>query len=187
VAEEESMAVALEVRKWTLAEVHRLPDDGNKYELVRGELFVTPPPSVSHEEIAARLSALLTPYVEREGLGQVHHPRAVVRYEGSEVEPDLLVRARHARPTGSDRDWNSALTPILVVEILSPYTRRRDRAEKKSLYMEAGVGEYWIVDPEERTITVVSTAGEKTVRDVMQWAPAAAASALGVRVPELFE
>src|SRR5688500_9475932 len=61
--EEGEMAVALKVRKWTLAEMHRLPEDGNKYELVRGELFVTPPAGEVHETIAARLSAILVPYV----------------------------------------------------------------------------------------------------------------------------
>jgi len=182
------MAVALEVRKWTLPELHRLPEDGNKYEVVRGELFVTPAPAVQHEEIAARLSAILTPYVQAEGLGYVYRPRAVLRYEGSEVEPDLLVRARHPRPTGRDRDWNTAPTPILVVEILSPYTRNRDRVQKKELYIDAGVGEYWIVDPEERAITVVVGPGAETlVRDDMRWAPAAAARELRFRVSDLFE
>ncbi len=73
------------IKRWTLEEVHSLPDDGNKYELVRGELFVTPPPSVTHEEILSRLTSVLAPYVEANGLGAVYHPRAVVRFEGSEV------------------------------------------------------------------------------------------------------
>ena len=182
------MAVAVEVRKWTLAELHRLPEDGNKYELVRGELFVTPAPGVEHEEIAARLSAILTPYVQAEGLGYVQRPRAIVRYEGSEVEPDLLVRARHPNPKGSDRDWNTAPVPVLVVEILSPCTRNRDRVQKKELYLDAGVGEYWIVDPEERMITVVARSGAETlVRDEMRWAPAGAAHELGFRVSDVLE
>ena len=70
------MAMSMPAKAWTLEEVHRLPDDGNKYELIRGELFVTPPPSVDHEEVLARLSAILTAYVERHGLGRVYHPRA---------------------------------------------------------------------------------------------------------------
>jgi Uma2 family endonuclease len=63
------MAVATVVKKWTLEEVHRLPDDGNKYELVRGELFVTPPPGERHETILAQLTAILVPYVHEHGLG----------------------------------------------------------------------------------------------------------------------
>src|SRR5215470_17543781 len=78
------MHMAAAIKHWTLDELHRLPDDGNKYELVRGELFVTPAPSVGHETILARLSRALEPYVAQHGLGFVFHPRAVVRAEGSE-------------------------------------------------------------------------------------------------------
>ncbi|HEY2165322.1 MAG TPA: Uma2 family endonuclease, partial [Gemmatimonadaceae bacterium] len=86
------MEMATKLKRWTLDEVHSLPDDGNKYELVRGELFVTPPPSDDHETILARLTGVLSPYVEAHRLGLVYHPRAVMRYRGSEVEPDLMVR-----------------------------------------------------------------------------------------------
>jgi len=111
------------LKRWTLEEVHSLPDDGNKYELVRGELFVTPPPNPDHESIAARLSRVLDPYVEVQKLGFVYHPRAVMRFEGSEVEPDLMVRQPNARGA---KDWEQSPTPILIVEIQSPSTRRRD-------------------------------------------------------------
>src|SRR5919198_1343974 len=84
-----AMHMAQQVKKWTLRELHRLPDDGNKYELVRGELFVTPPPSDEHEELLAILHRLLDGYVARHGLGRVYRPRAVLRFQGSEVEPDL--------------------------------------------------------------------------------------------------
>ena len=79
------MAMPNAVKRWTLRELHSLPDDGNKYELVRGELFVTPPPTYDHETIAARLTQILVPYVASHGLGLVYHPRAVLRFEGSEV------------------------------------------------------------------------------------------------------
>ena len=65
------MAVATKTKVWTLDEVHSLPDDGNTYELVRGELFVTPPPTVNHEEIAARLNRILVPFVATHQLGNV--------------------------------------------------------------------------------------------------------------------
>ena len=116
---------AQQTKRWTLAELHRLPeDDGNKYEVVRGELFVTPPPTVDHETIAARLARVLDPYVERHGLGLVYRPKAIVRVRPhSEVEPDLMVRQP---PVRRGTSWDSAPTPILVVEILSDSTRRRD-------------------------------------------------------------
>ena len=74
--------MATETKQWTLAELHRLPDDGNTYELVRGVLFVTPAPTPPHQTIDARLNALLTPYVIQQRLGYVYHPRAVLVFEG---------------------------------------------------------------------------------------------------------
>ena len=182
------MAVAIQTREWTLAEMHRLPEDGNKYELVRGELFVTPAPRDEHESIAARLNDMLAPYVKLQGLGQVFRPRAVMRYRGSEVEPDLMVRARHPDRRGDDSDWTRAPIPILVVEILSDYTRHRDRREKKELYMDAGVAEYWIVDAEERSITVVRPgAAELTTHDLLSWSPKGASNPLSFRVADVFD
>jgi Uma2 family endonuclease len=180
------MAVATQVRKWTLEEVHRLPEDGNKYELVRGELFVSPPPSIEHETIAARLNGILAPYVAANALGLVYRPKAVMRFEGSEVEPDLMVRLPHPSPRNSDRDWNTAPVPILVAEILSPYSRRRDFGEKKRLYLDAGVAEYWIVDPDDRSITVEQGKGTRTERNQLIWAPLGATAPLTFDVASVF-
>ncbi|MGH7622479.1 MAG: Uma2 family endonuclease, partial [Gemmatimonadaceae bacterium] len=141
--------MATETKPWTLEELHRLPDDGNKYELVRGELFVTPPPNEAHEDILSRLTPLLDPFVAANGLGRVYHPRSVLRFEGSEVEPDVMVR----QPRGDHAsDWDGAPIPCLVVEVLSGSTRRRDLIQKRDLYLDAGVEEYWIIDPDQETI-----------------------------------
>ncbi len=139
--------------RWTLSELHRLPDDGNRYELVHGELFVTPAPSFAHQEIVDAIAALLQPYVQKHNLGKLVFPRSVLRVGShSEVEPDLMVRRiSHPRPTS----WDDAPLPILVVEVVSATTRRRDHVAKRALYLEAGVSEYWIVDREPRTIRVV--------------------------------
>jgi Uma2 family endonuclease len=169
---------------WTLEELHSLPDDGNKYELVRGELFVTPLPTGEHETILARLTRFLDPFVGANQLGFVYHPRSVLRFKGSEVEPDLMVRQPQIGPGD---DWDSAPTPILVVEVLSDSTRRRDREQKRDLYMGAGVEEYWIVDPEHRSVTVVrSAAPEHTEREWLTWAPPAASSSLLLKLNDIF-
>jgi Uma2 family endonuclease len=175
-------SVATRIKRWTLEELHRLPDDGNKYEIVGGELFVTPPPSDQHETIAAKLAGILTPYVEAHSLGHVYRPRAVMRFAGSEVEPDLMVRAPHPDRRGTDSDWTRAPTPVLVVEILSPYTRSRDRDAKRRFYMDAGVPEYWIVDPEERSIAIVRSDWERESASSMTWAPAGADAPLKFEV-----
>lgn len=180
------MLMATATKRWTLAEVHSLPEDGNKYELVRGELFVTPPPNDPHETIAARLARILDPYVEAQGLGFVFRPRAVMRYDESEVEPDLMVRLPQP-PSNDDAAWNRAPTPSLVVEIHSDSTRRRDQAKKRSLYMDAGVADYWMVDPERRMITVVRVGCDDVIaREEMRWQPAGASQPLVFAVARVF-
>ncbi len=178
------MQVAIETKRWTLDELHSLPDDGNKYELVRGELFVTPAPSGQHESILAALSGRLTPYVVANGLGLVYHPRAVLRFEDSEVEPDLMVR----QPWGhAETDWATAPLPSLIVEVLSPSTRKRDRMQKRTFYADARVPEYWIVDPERKTVTVIARNElERTVRDVLTWSPPDVDESLEIRLVDIF-
>jgi Uma2 family endonuclease len=180
------MAVAIgraAKKRWTLLEVHSLPDDGNKYELIWGDLYVTPPPTDPHETIAARLTRILDTFVARNNLGFVFRPRAVFRYRGSEVEPDLMVRA----PMKRAGDWNEAPKPILIVEILSPSTRRRDLEIKREFYMKSSIPEYWIVDPERREVIVVR-AGDADIiaRDRFDWAPAGASATLTIPVLEIF-
>jgi Uma2 family endonuclease len=178
------MHVATKTKVWTLEEVHSLPDDGNKYELVRGELFVTPPPGGTHETILARLSRILDPYVESQRLGLVFHPRSVMRFDRSEVEPDLMVRQPW---TGDDRSWDNAPMPILIIEVFSASTRRRDQDQKKRLYMDARIAEYWMVDPDRRAVTVVQPErADRTVRDVLSWRPPGSSSPLDIRIADLF-
>jgi Uma2 family endonuclease len=178
------MAMPTTRKVWTLEELHSLPDDGNKYELVRGELFVTPPPTDEHETILARLTALLVPFVVSNHLGLVYHPRAVLRFEGSEAEPDLMVRQAQ-----DDRraDWDTAPTPILVVEVLSGSTRRRDQREKKDLYVAAAIPEYWMVDTERRTITVVRPGmADRVEHERLVWRPRGASSGLDIHLGDVF-
>ncbi len=178
------MHMATQTKRWTLEEVHSLPDDGNKYELVRGELFVTPPPSEDHETILSRLGALLQPYVSANALGMVYRPRAVVRFEGSEVEPDLFVREPRNRPA---KDWDDAPPPILVVEVLSGSTRRRDNGEKREFYLDAGVAEYWIVDPDRREIRVIRPERADVIETTeLRWQPSGAAAPLMAALDSIF-
>jgi Uma2 family endonuclease len=179
------MHMATRIKRWTLEELHSLPDDGNKYELVDGELFVTPAPTPRHETILANLSRLLVPYVSEHQLGMVYHPRSVIRFEGSEAEPDLMVRARLR---DSEDDWEHAPVPLLVVEVLSPYTRRRDLMQKREFYLAVGVGEYWIVDPDDRSVRVIRRGVDDIVTSgELRWFPDGARAAFECRVAELFD
>jgi Uma2 family endonuclease len=178
------MHMALHTQPWTLEMLHRLPDDGNKYELVRGELLVTPPPTGEHEDMVAALAELLVPYARAQHLGRVYQPRAVVRARGSEVEPDLFIRAQVPR---LGNDWQKAPVPILVVEVLSPSTRRRDFGQKREFYSDIGIPEYWVVDPEKRTVHVIAPGDEpRIVSDVLRWHPTGASEPLDVDLRALF-
>src|SRR5262245_37393422 len=103
------MHMAAHARPWTLEDLDRLPDDGNKYELLRGELAVTPPPNTGHETIGARLNALLVPFVARNELGLVYLPHSVIEDGESRAEPDLSVR----RAILGDIAWQAAPVPLL--------------------------------------------------------------------------
>lgn len=181
-----ALPVAANTKVWTLEELHSLPDDGNKYELIHGELFVTPAPDPGHEEIAVRLARILDAYVAANGLGFVYRPRAVVEVDGSQVEPDLMVRQPRHR---SNEGWADAPVPILIVEIGSPSTRRRDREHKRDFYIDdLSIPEYWIVDPERREIVVVKPgAANEVARDRVTWSPAGTTSPIVVDVSEAFE
>jgi Uma2 family endonuclease len=180
--------MATAIKRWTLEELHSLPDDGNKYELIDGELFVTPAPTDEHETIAARLTRILDPYVAKHGLGFVYRPRAVIRTgskrKKSEVEPDLMVRQPQS---GRKAQWDDAPIPILVVEIESPYTRRRDHMQKRDHYMKIGVAEYWIIDPEERSILQIRACEpDLECRDRIIWSPSGAAEPLEIETTRIF-
>ena len=170
-------------KRWTLEELHRLPDDGNRYEVVRGELFVTPAPRASHEIILARLHEILAPFVRANSLGQIFH-RAIIRNDGSQVEPDLVVQQSH---TIADANWYTLPTPILVVEVLSDVTRRRDLGVKRMLYLGAGIPEYWVVDEDAKSVRVIRNGmPDVVVTGEMRWRPDPAADVLVFDVASLF-
>ena len=171
-----------QAKVWTLEELHSLPDDGNKYELLHGELFVTPAPTFGHETIIARLTALLVPFVMAHNLGYVYSGKSVITKGESELLPDLLVR----QPANTD--WKSAPVPILVAEVLSRSTRKRDREYKGPYYIDdVGVPEYWIVDGQERSITVVHRGvSPVTTHDRLTWSPREIDASLEIDLVDVF-
>ena len=179
------MVMPERVHSWTLAELHRLPDDGNRYELVRGALFVTPPPSWAHQRLASIIAARLQPYVAAHGLGSICFPRSVIRFGTTdEVEPDLMVRPVPETPP---ERWEDAPLPILVVVIASGATRRRDRVEKRRLYRDASIPDYWIVDAEIRTIRLVRPGRDDAdFTDSLTWHPLGASEPFTLDVAGLF-
>lgn len=129
-------------RSLTVADLENLPDDGNRYELIDGILVVTPSPSHLHQRAALRLSHLLDDASRGTGLEALAAPFDVDLAIDTRFVPDVLVAVE--AEIGPKR---LETAPLLIVEILSPSTRRYDLALKRLAYAEFGVRHYWVVDP----------------------------------------
>ncbi|MGQ9533533.1 MAG: Uma2 family endonuclease [Desulfotomaculales bacterium] len=139
-------------RKLTYADYLKI-DDGHRYELLEGELVLTPSPGFSHQYVAANIGALLRSHVEKNQLGLVlYAPFDVVPAEDVVLQPDVLFLSRERFPLLTE-DCLKGM-PDLVVEVLSPTSGRRDRLQKSRLYLRHGVREYWVVDPTAETVEV---------------------------------
>ena len=143
----------------TYDDYQNLPDDGNRYEIMGGELFMTPAPSTNHQRISRKLLIALNNYVEREGIGEVFDaPIDVVLSMTDVVQPDLLFVSKEREHIITKK--NIVAAPDLVAEIISEHTETIDRTRKKDLYAQYGVKEYWLVYPEEKQIERYTLAGE---------------------------
>lgn len=179
------MGMPLAPLYYTVEMVQALPDDGNRYEAVHGELLVTPSPILGHQRLIGRLHLALAPYVARHRLGEIFMaPADLVHGPASIVEPDLLVL-----PFGGNEHGPSELaSALLLVEILSPSSTRADRFTKRRLYQEAGVPLYWVVDGERRVVEEWMGDGDfpRIIADAMRWRPAGATGEFSYSVDELF-
>ncbi len=138
--------------EWTYDAYAALPDDGKRYEIIDGVLYMTPSPMEWHQRAATRLTTYLTMHVEFTGLGRVYATFDVVLTPKNVVEPDILVvlHKNMAKITNS----HIVGGPDLVVEVASPATAQYDRQGKYYAYARAGVREYWIVDPVKLAVEV---------------------------------
>jgi Uma2 family endonuclease len=140
--------------KLTYADFLRFPDDGQRHELIDGVHVVTPSPATVHQRIVMRLAVELSACLNASGLGEVFAaPFDVVLSEHDVVEPDLLVVLRQQQGILTDQHVRGA--PALVIEVLSPGTRRRDEGAKRRAYDRFGVQEYWLVNPAARVVSVL--------------------------------
>src|SRR5512133_2851364 len=138
-------------RRWTADDLRELPDDGNRYEVIDGELFVTPAPSLRHQEAVAQMYMALAAYLRTERVGHPFaSPADVIFSPRRGVQPDVFVAplVNGRRP----ERFEEVGRLLLAVEILSPATARADRVAKRMLFREQRVAEYWIVDLDARAI-----------------------------------
>lgn len=165
---------------WTYQDYRDLPDDGYRYEVIWGELFMTPAPSTGHQLISRNLGFMIWDYVRTHDLGEVLFAPVdlVIEPGATPVQPDILFIAKEHLDIITEK--NVYGVPDILIEILSPSNPEHDQERKFKLYEQAGVPEYWMVDPETHTMEIFTLsqgvysllgrcrAGEKTISSVLE-------------------
>lgn len=160
-AREQIEQIAL-LRPLTAEDLRTLPDDGNRYEIIGGQLFVSPSPTSRHQVVLTQLTTWLNLHVIQSELGRVIvAPMDVHLSVNDVVQPDLLVVLNENKEI--IRAHGIVGAPDLVVEILSPSTMTADFIRKAKLYALHGVREYWIVDPIGQTVIVQTLDGDRYI------------------------
>ncbi len=174
-------------RQWTFDDLQDLPDDGNRYEVIDGELFVTPAPAWRHQTAVGEMFRLLADYLARERVGYaLVAPADVVFSPRRAVQPDVFVvpLVDGRRP----QNFAQAGRLLLAVEVLSPTTARADRVVKRAMFRDEGVGEYWVIDLDARVIerSTPSEPRPEIVDDRLLWRPEGASEPLAIDLAAYF-
>lgn len=145
--------------KFTYRDWLQLPEDGQRYEIIEGELFVTPAPATKHQRISAGIEWFLYAFAVRHNLIVLDAPIGVKLSSYSTVQPDIVVISKERQSIIEEQVVAGA--PDLIIEITSPRTAKVDRTRKKELYARYGVKEYWIVDAKGETVDVFTLVGRE--------------------------
>ena len=182
------MGMPVHHRKYTVDDLDAMPDDGNRYEIIDGELFVTPPPLMLHQRVQMAFIAELISFVPSIGAELFAAPIAVRASRDTQVGPDLI-----AVPLLSDADESMCYIPmarlLLAIDVLSPSTTKVDLALKRRLYRRERVNEYWTVDVRRRLV-LVWTPGRQSPRvedTTLVWYPQREGSPLMINLMILFD
>jgi len=182
-------------RRWTTADVRDLinesPRHWPRYELIGGELIVTPSPGFPHQTAAMELLFTIRPYLVEQHIGLPMLPPADIELvPGTITQPDFFVLDPHSvADTVEMPKWADFKRLFLAVEVISPSSVRTDRIVKRDFYLDAGVPEYWILDPVARMIERWTRDQEtpEVCRSSLVWLPEGAKSPLTIDVPTFFE
>ena len=141
---------------WTIHDLELLPDDGNRYEIIDGELYVSKQPDWEHQSVSFQLAFLLEVWNRQTQAGSVNIMPGIIYADDTNVVPDVVWISQERLSTALQADRKLHNTPELVVEVLSPGSEneRRDREVKRKLYSRRNAKEYWIVNWRMRNIEV---------------------------------
>ena len=141
---------------WTVRDLELLPDDGNQYEIVDGELYVSRQADWEHQFVSGEIFSVLRIWSRQTGMGVANLAPGIVFSDDSNVIPDVVWISHERLQTALQADRKLHTTPELVVEVLSPgaENERRDREVKLKLYSRRNAKEYWIVNWRERTLEI---------------------------------
>ena len=172
---------------WTAEMVRALPDDGKRYEVLDGELFVTPAPSMDHQRVVFHLARLLDTYVRAHNLGEVFIAPADVEFSSRRLlQPDVFVIP--PTPGKRPRTFKEVGRLLLAAEVLSPATARAVRTKKRDILRDQRVPDYWIVDADARVIERWTPDDKRPeiLSASVEWQPVPSVPALVIDRPRFF-
>ena len=177
------MGMSLRSPDLTIDDLDRMPEDGNRYELLDGMLLVTPAPSLSHQMIATVLAARLIAAVDA-SIARVVGPGAIQRGTRTQLQPDVLMfPARFS----AAKNWAAIGEHWLAAEVLSRSSGVYDRDFKRDAYFALGFKEVWLIDTNRRAIEVCQSPGSgRLVSDVIHWHVPGEERVVSIDVPALF-
>jgi Uma2 family endonuclease len=180
------MAAKPALQQWTYDEYARLPDDGNRYEIIAGEVHVSPSPNYRHQLALIRIAGIFENFTRDHGVGQLYGPVDVLLSATDYLIPDLVFLKHERRGIRTDRGFEGP--PDLAIEIISPSSILRDRGLKRERYALFGVPLYWVVDVALQQIEVYRLAEDpngpaEIVTDTLVWHPVPGGPALTLSVP----
>ena len=184
---EQIMAMPASARKWTVEEVREMQDEDRawpRYELIGGELIVTPSPTVTHQRVIMGVIRLLDGYLAEQRIGELlTSPADLELMPGTIVQPDVFVLA-----DSRYKSWREAKSLLLAVEVISPSSRRVDRVTKRRFFAEVDVAEYWVIDADDRLFerTRAGDARPEILDQTMEWRPTGTSEPLVIDIAEFF-
>lgn len=142
--------------RWNSRDIEMLPDDGKRYEVVDGELYVSKQPHWHHQYACGRIFAVLDAWSRQTNSGMANFAPGLIFGEEDDVAPDVVWISSERLATALQKDGKLHMAPELVIEVLSPGTtnEQRDREVKLKLYSRRGVKEYWVVSWQERRLEI---------------------------------